>query len=34
MMMTTGEVQIYSIEFPVLLGTEHSSWGNIKKIHR
>lgn len=32
--MTTDEIQFYSIELPVLLGTEHSSWGSIKKIHR
>jgi hypothetical protein len=32
--MITGEIQLYSIEFPTLLGTEQSSWGSIKTIHR
>jgi len=32
--MVTSEIQLYSIEFPVLLGTGDSSWGKIKKIHR
>jgi hypothetical protein len=32
--MTDSEVQLYSIELPVLLGTEHTTWGSIKKIHK
>jgi len=33
-MMSTGEIQLYSIELPTILGVESSSWGSIKKIHR
>jgi hypothetical protein len=33
-MMTAGEIHLHSIDLPSLLGTEHSSWGVIKSIHR
>jgi hypothetical protein len=32
--MNDDEIQLHSIEFPVLLSNEESTWGAIKKIHR
>ena len=31
---TMGDFRLFLVDFPLLLGTRESSWGDIKKIHR
>ena len=33
-MMTMGDFRLYLLNFPEFLGSEATSWGAIKKIHR
>lgn len=31
---TMGDFRLYLVDFPLYLGTDESSWGAIKQIHR